>query len=160
MKRIDIILNSQLFKDELMKIETSEKERKFCCHGMTHLCDVARIAYIICLEEKIIYPKDVIYAAAILHDLGRSKQLKNGENHRSAGIKDITKILENAGFNKNEIKEITNAILNHGNCPIQGDRSLDAVLYYADKKSRNCFMCKADAECNWPDAQKNKTLEY
>ena len=47
----------------------TEKERIFCRHGMEHLLDVARIAYITNLEEGLGIEKDVIYAAGLLHDV-------------------------------------------------------------------------------------------
>ena len=41
---------------------------------MSHLMDVARIAYITCLEQNLGIEKDVIYGAAILHDIGKYAQ--------------------------------------------------------------------------------------
>lgn len=41
---------------------------------MSHLLDVARIAYIRNLEKGYGFRKDVIYAAAVLHDIGKALQ--------------------------------------------------------------------------------------
>ena len=34
------------------------------------------------------------------------------------------------------------------------------LIYRADKKSRNCFSCKAEPECYWSSAKKNMTIQY
>ena len=58
---------------ELEHIREDEKDRKFCRHGMEHLLDVARLMYIEALEAGEDAPRDLIYAAALLHDIGRSQ---------------------------------------------------------------------------------------
>ena len=70
MERIQNILKHPEFEKSMRMIRTLEKERIFCCHGMEHLLDVARIAYITSLEEEAGIKKDVIYAAGLLHDVG------------------------------------------------------------------------------------------
>lgn len=65
MNRIENILSDDSYKSYISDIENKEKNRKFCCHGMEHCLDVARIAYIINLEEKTGIDKDLIYAAAL-----------------------------------------------------------------------------------------------
>ena len=35
-----------------------------------------------------------------------------------------------------------------------------ALLYKADKQSRNCFLCSAASECYWSDDKKNMKIEY
>lgn len=37
---------------------------------------------------------------------------------------------------------------------------LAALLYKADKQSRNCFLCSAASECYWSDDKKNMKIEY
>ena len=32
---------------------------------------------------------------------------------------------------------------------------LPGLFYRADKLSRNCFLCPAQADCNWPEEKKN-----
>ena len=81
-----IIVNSE-FLFLLESINEYEKDRKFCRHGIKHLLDTARIMYIIKLEDDLPFDKDMIYAAALLHDIGRYEQYKNGTPHNIAGEK-------------------------------------------------------------------------
>ena len=48
--------------------------------------DVARLMYIRSLEEGEIVNREVIYAAALLHDLGRGMQYREGIPHQEAGV--------------------------------------------------------------------------
>ena len=32
---------------------------------------------------------------------------------------------------------------------------LPGLFYRADKLSRNCFLCPAQEDCNWPEEKKN-----
>ena len=38
------------------------------------------------------------------------------------------------------------------------DGGLAGALYRADKASRMCLFCAADAECNWPEEKKNMAV--
>ena len=53
MENIDNILNNKLYKESLEKLKLYEKDREFCNHTIEHFIDVARIAYIMVLEENI-----------------------------------------------------------------------------------------------------------
>lgn len=41
---------------------------------MEHFLSVARISYLMVLEKNLDIPKDIIYATAFLHDMGRADQ--------------------------------------------------------------------------------------
>ena len=57
-----------------------------------------------------------------------------------------------------EIEAIVSAIRGHR---AQTDQTvLGKLLYTADKRSRNCFSCKAEPECYWSPAKKNMTIQY
>ena len=71
MDRVNAILANEEYKDWMEQIRRSEKERRFCCHGIDHCLDVARIGMLMNLEEKLGLEPELIYAAALLHD-GRS----------------------------------------------------------------------------------------
>ena len=60
MKNTDIVLNHKIFNEKINKIENDEKTRVFCKHDFSHLMDVARICYIINLEENLNIDKDLI----------------------------------------------------------------------------------------------------
>ena len=84
MKAIEEIRNHPLYVESYKKLEHAEQERIFCCHQMEHLLDVARIAYIKSLEQKLEIRKEVIYAAALLHDIGKYRQYTEGIPHEKA----------------------------------------------------------------------------
>ena len=69
MDRVNAILANEEYKDWMEQIRRSEKERRFCCHGIDHCLDVARIGMLMNLEEKLGLEPELIYAAALLHDI-------------------------------------------------------------------------------------------
>ncbi len=160
MERANRILTNQTYKSCLSKIEAFERTRVFCGHCMTHFLDVARLAYLFNLEEQLGIDKELIYAAALLHDVGRFVQYENGTPHQIAGLPLAEKILSECGFSTEEKQEILRAIENHRNSEIQQEKSLTGLLYRADKMSRSCFGCQAEPECNWSNQKKNLVLHY
>ncbi len=158
-KRINLILNHELFKECLKENERWEKHRIFCSHNLEHFLDVARIAYIMSLEKSLNYKKDVIYAAALLHDIGRWKQYKEGIPHELASIEISKTILKYAGYNEEEKKDIEHAITCHRD-NTEEEYSLASIIYRSDKLSRNCFNCAAIKQCNWSEHLKNNSIVY
>lgn len=158
--RIGKILNHNLFIENLKKNMTAEADRRFCRHDMVHFLDVARIATIINLEEKLGIPGDLIYGAALLHDIGKHRQYEEGIPHEQASTLIATEILGDCGFDEKETDVIKDAILQHRNSEIISERSLRGVLYRADKASRPCFACEAEGDCNWKEGRKNKNIIY
>ncbi len=159
MKRIDQIMAHPIFAYHLCKIEEAEENRIFCRHGISHLLDVARIMYIEVLERKIEIKKDVIYATALLHDIGRYEQYEKQIPHQEAGAQIATVILKECGYETEEIAAIADAIYSHREKETDGDPdSLKSLLYQADKHSRNCFTCKATKECYWKEEKRNRTI--
>ena len=67
--RIRRIMDDPRFRRELRKTEQLEKDRVFCRHDWQHLLDTARIMQILCLRESLPVETDLIYAAALLHDI-------------------------------------------------------------------------------------------
>lgn len=94
MRRVHAIEESFAFRGHMRRIEDAEQTREFCKHGMTHLLDVARIAWIFNLERGLGFDREVVYAAALLHDLGRSEQYATGEDHDVAGARIAADILD------------------------------------------------------------------
>ena len=100
----------------------------------------------------------MIYCTALLHDIGRARQYEDGTPHDEAGALIAEQILNELGFYRNEIMAIVSAIRGHR---AQSDQSiLGKLIYTADKKSRNCFSCKAEPECYWSPQKKNMTIQY
>lgn len=155
MERVNQILEHELFDKCYKKIEKWEKKREFCRHNMEHFMAVARIAYIFNMEENLNIEKELIYAAALLHDIGRFKQYEDKTPHEKASLKYAPKILEDCGFSKEEIETISEVIGEHRNKAIAQEQSFRGIFYRADKASRPCFACKSEAECKWKNEKKN-----
>ena len=160
MERIDKILNHDLFLKNLDLNNKAEAERRFCRHNMVHFLDVARIARIINCEEQLGIELPIVYATALLHDIGKHLQYAEGIPHEKASAAIAPKILEECGFDAKETGVIIEAILNHRNAVVAEQRNLNGLLYRADKASRACFACEAKAECNWTKEKKNLNLQY
>lgn len=158
MERINQIMEHPVYQYHMRRIEEAEQDRIFCRHGLEHALDVARIMYIEVLEHHISYQKDLIYAAALLHDIGRSEQYERQIPHHEAGAGIAAGILEECGFEREEIVRITDAIRTHRNERIGEPNSLNELLYQADKLSRNCFACKAEKECYWEPEKRNQMI--
>ena len=127
MERYIKIIEHEKFNQYLNKIEKLEKDRIYCRHGLSHLLDVARIAYIINLEEGGGFSKDIIYATALLHDIGKVKQYKKNIPHEITGAKKAGKILADCGYKEPEIQIIKTAISDHRKGPEDESRRLSAI---------------------------------
>lgn len=160
MEKVQLILKDGEYMECYRKIEEWEQERIFCRHNMVHFLDVARIAYVLNLEEGLNIRKELIYAAAMLHDIGRHLQYLEGIPHDKASAQIAVRILERCGFLEDEQEIIVNAILNHRNFEISGNKNLDGILYRADKRSRACFSCPAEKACDWKNEKKNFEIFY
>ena len=163
MERIDKILQHELYKEYVGKIELAERDREFCKHDMVHFLDVCRLAMVLYLKEQA-DAKDIkeewIYAAGILHDIGRWQEYEEGIRHEVASSQLAPAILRGCDFFEEEIEEICTAIGNHRNKDIKDQSSLSGILYRADKMSRPCFSCKAEKICNWDKNKKNLQIQY
>lgn len=158
---IEKIRQHPLYVEYYEKLKQAEKDRVFCCHQMEHLLDVARIAYITSLEQKLGLRKETIYAAALLHDIGKYRQYTEGIPHEKASAKIAEVILEEVPehtFSKEEKAAILRAVLGHRR-EREDMEVLERLIYYSDKKSRKCFACEAEKECDWEDTKKNFTIE-
>lgn len=156
------ILKHAVYQEEMEKIKQWEKDRIYCKHGLSHQLDVARIAYLISLEEKINLDKRLIYAAALLHDIGRGRQYEEGISHEKASIGLAKQILQDCAFIEEERKLILAAIEEHRTAQEEKEAGkemqLNQLLYQADKKSRNCFACLAVSSCHWTQEKKNQEI--
>lgn len=141
------------------RLMAAERSRRFCLHQISHQLDVARIAYIRALERKMSFRKEVIYAAALLHDIGKAVQYEEGEPHEIAGARIATDILNDIpGFSALEKTAIVAAIAQHRR--YSDDSSpLGKLLFEADKASRPCFACPMREECSWSAEKQNQGVK-
>lgn len=160
MLQIDQIINHELFQKCLQKNNDAEQNRKFCRHGLTHFLDVARIAWILNLEEQVGISKELIYGTALLHDLGRFVQYQDGTPHEIASREIASHILKDCDYDEGEREQILEAISSHRDASCKEGNNLKGIIYRADKLSRTCFGCDAEAECNWKGDKKNHFLLY
>lgn len=140
----------------MAQIYDNEKNRIFCCHGIDHSLDVARIGYIITLENNLNISKDIIYTTALLHDIGRSIE---GRDHNIHSVEIAHDILMECGYDTNSINMILSAIKNHRK-NTDNIKNLSDVIKKADKLSRQCYNCAAYKECYWTEERKNKNIIY
>lgn len=159
MNKVKQILNNDNFKKCMEFISVAEKDRVFCLHDVEHSLAVARIAYIINLEDNLGLDKELIYAMALLHDIGRYFEYKEKLSHHESGVLIARDILREVGFSESDISLICDAIACHKNKSDEtSDNTVRNLLYKADKLSRNCFMCKSYKECYWDADMKNDTV--
>lgn len=160
MERIDRILAHPKYREYCDRIAILEQNRIFCHHDSVHFLNVARIGWILNLEEQTGLSKEMIYTAALLHDIGRFKQYEDGSDHALVSAELAVEILEDCGYYKEEQSVIIEAIKSHRTKEIAGERSLRGVLYRADKLSRDCYFCRVNDQCDWKKDKKNKVLRY
>ncbi len=161
MPRVDAVWNSAAFQAHLERIDELEAAREFCRHGAAHMLDVARIMWIANLEQGLGLDRELVYATALLHDIGRDEQYETGIPHDVASERISCEILtalpDEARFSAAELTQIRRAILGHRG--LRADASvLEELLYRADKASRACFACAARAACNWSEDKMNPAV--
>ena len=166
---LDAIWSNETYQAWYTRLLKAEEERLFCCHNITHLLDTARIAYIMNLEQNLGFRKDLIYAAALMHDIGKAEQYATGAPHEMVGADIAEEILtqingertaagQDPCFTDDEVQAILRAIREHRRCP-EGSSRLGQLLYTADKASRACFACDQREGCSWSDEKKNLTIK-
>ena len=160
MQRIDKIIKHRKFLEHLHKNMEMEIDRPFCRHDLTHFLDVARIGRIMNLEEKLSIETELLYGAALLHDIGKHLQYSDNIPHEKASAELAPRILRDCGFDENETATIVEAIASHRDSSVAGEKSLRGILYRADKASRPCFCCKVQNDCNWKEGRKNQAILY
>lgn len=118
MDRVNDIWKNRIRIAKQADIDRAEEDRVFCKHDLAHLLDVARLAYIEALEKGIEVAgkpikKDLIYACALLHDLGRAEQYESGLDHDLAGVEIAKEVLVQSKFKQDERDAILEAIGGH-----------------------------------------------
>ncbi|MBU5454410.1 HD domain-containing protein [Caproiciproducens sp. MSJ-32] len=157
MEKVNKILSHPKYKKLLEELKLLEKNRIFCKHSLIHFLDVARIAYIEVLEKGLNYKKEVIYAIALLHDIGRVIEYKEGIPHNIASAELAREILKDIEFSEEDKDMILKCIIDHRN---ENTDCLSKIIYDADKFSRNCFDCVARDLCKWSEDKKNKIIKH
>lgn len=164
MERVDAIWLHPAFQCALKWVEDLERDRVFCRHGLGHLMDTARIMWILNLEQGLGLDREVVYATALLHDVGKAAQYSCGAPHEEVGARlaeaILTKPFGVGSFSASERRAIVGAIRGHRRLRPDAE-PLERLLFQADKASRPCFACPAEVReaCSWPDAKKNLGIQ-
>ena len=160
MNRINRILQHEAYCQALLDIASLEEGLIFCKHNIEHFLDVARLGYLFNLLDGLTIPKEEIYAAALLHDIGRHVQYLKKIPHQESSAQIAEGILQDCSFSKCERMRILEAIRAHCDANTVSRKDLAGILYQADKKSRACFACETSDRCNWSEETKNMRLEF
>ena len=153
MRRVNAVLAHPLYRKCYARLEELEKDRIFCRHQMTHLLDVARIAYIFNLEEGGGLEQELIYTAAVLHDIGKYAQYEEG-----IAAEILDSLPADCAFSEAEKEVILTAVRGHRRLRDDAE-PLERFLYRADKASRTCFACPSEKACDWSAEKKNMELK-
>ena len=81
MNRVNAVWRHKTYQSCLAKLRDWEEKREFCRHTPEHFLDVARLTWILALEAGIAADKEIVYAAGLLHDIGRFRQYEGGITH-------------------------------------------------------------------------------
>lgn len=157
MNRLKAICEDAFYLTYLEKNAQKEMNRQFCKHDFAHMFQTAQLTYQLLQREnfianlmeeenKGINKREVIYAAGLLHDIGRWVQYETGEDHALVGARLAYDILNRAGFCSQEIKMIQQAIQEHNKQKVNVSL-LGKTLCLADDLVRPCFQCQAKADC-------------
>ena len=164
MDRVNIIIADPEYRSYLQKNSDAEKNREFCSHPFEHLLSVARLTWILLLEEGTPYiSREMAYATGLLHDIGRWREYKDGADHAEYSAELARPLLDKAGFSKDESALIRKAIAQHrSKSATAGHISpLSSALKKADKYERTCFFCAARFQCNKVETQPHRyKLKY
>jgi hypothetical protein len=157
--RIAVIRKDPFYLECLSLNGERERDRHFCRHDYRHMVLVAQFSCKIIKKtgglDRFVYTAglsglkaalEVIYAAGLLHDMGRWRQYDSGENHALAGAAMAGEVLKRAGFSERETALITRAIREHRKA-FPGQSYLGRVLCLADDLSRPCGSCGSRLDC-------------
>lgn len=159
MEAFNKILESSEYNYNLAQNIKYEKTRQYCKHDLQHFLDVARIMYIFSLENNLGFDKETVYLTALLHDIGKWEQYETKKPHNETSAEIARDLLNKISYDKDKIDLIVQAIFDHRH-EVSDKKSLSYLIYFADKKSRLCFKCDMNNECNWDSDKKTKELLF
>lgn len=159
MEIVDKILEHPKFIAYLKLNAEEEKQRKLCHHDLQHALDVARVAYIISMEKGLNVDKELIYIAALLHDIAKWKQYQENVDHALESAILAEEILSDIGVKELDAEMILEAIRSHRSKD-QKTTALSEVLYSGDKACRLCTTCEDIKECNRFQNGEKPMLKY
>jgi len=123
-------------KNKFEKIkEVVEKEFDCAAHGMDHIMRVYNMCLALAKSEKV--DLEVLKAAALLHDIGGPREMKDPSgktDHAIESAKMAKPILQKLGFPEKKIKHIQNCIVSHRYRSDNQPETIEAkILFDSDK---------------------------
>ena len=183
MKYSENVLKHPIFQAYISEIQQLEKDRIYCCHKLEHAIDVARLAWIYYMEDRFEEEtqnvsglqwkrpsygewmeeketmKDLLYTAALLHDIGRVSQYRTGVHHSITGVPLAMQILQDISVPEDWIKEIIDVVSEHSHGAVsEKKKNVEYYITKADHDCRLCFACEARESCKWTEEEKNHVL--
>lgn len=159
MKRIQNLVHDPDYQEYIRRNVELEMDQLHCGHDLAHHFDVARITYILVLEQNELNyfvqdaglssrlaAKEVIYAAGLLHDVGLWQEYKSGESHAAVSARLAREILPSAGFSPLETDIICRGVFEHTS-PSRDMSFLGEHLHRAGNLARNCTLCDHYRDC-------------
>jgi HD superfamily phosphodiesterase len=101
--------------------------------------------------------KEIVYGAALLHDIGRWQEYSTGKDHAEVSARLAQNLLIECDFNELERGIIVKAIREHRGEASEDKSILGKILCQADDLSRNCNGCSVWQECK---SIKNPIIQY
>lgn len=147
MERVHKIWIHPLYQEQYIHLQEAERDRIFCNHTLSHFLDVARLMYLYALTEQVGLERHLIYAAAMLHDIGRYAQITEGVPHEQASASLAQKILPECGYTKSETNAVCAAILRHRGEPVK------TAFSEREKAMPNGAIPSSVREFNMPDEE-------
>ena len=81
------------------------------------------------VKEDLKISDDMIYATALLHDIGRHIQYRQGIGHEISSAQIAPLILDDCDFTVEEKNQIIEAILKHRDSKTSEEKNLNCLLY-------------------------------
>lgn len=168
MERLNAILRDRTYQEFVKRNQELEQSRVSCCHTFEHMLDVARIVYVLMLEDRAFIDwlhsehiedanvgRELIYTVALLHDIGRWEEYETGESHALISGRYAEVLMEKHGYTAQEIKLAVVAIQEHrSSCT--PTTILSSYIQRADKLSRLCLCCDVQELCSNRDRMETR----
>ena len=160
--QIDRLLQHPMYRARLELLQELERKRDFCGHNLEHFMKVGRIAEYVVAKNELLFAEEVVWGAALLHDMGRVEQYRQGISHEKASVAFAREILFSLDWNVSDIDMVCEAIGSHSHRQCAADRwrkmpelvSLTEVISFANQFSRTCYKCHMADACKWTEEEK------
>jgi uncharacterized protein len=111
----------------------SQEHFQHSAWGVAHYERVYLLSMEIAKSENLIIDTDVLFAAALLHDMGAFESFrKEGVDHARRSVQVVEEVLKKAGFPMDKLEAVQDAIRGHSYYDQPSERPESVVLHDAD----------------------------